>query len=204
MDASTLGCQPLTEANLDDLLNFMETDAFSDNPQWRTCYCVFHYLSDRQDGNWGMRTGADNRMTLTQMVAEKRGLWIVAYRENRIVGWVNADISSAFRRYAERGVKADPKTGIVACFLVAPGFRRRGIAAQLLDAAVKALWEKGVNAVDAYVIVDPKGLAETEKDLGSDQLAHHGPLTMYLKAGFKVIDQQGVISHVRLEKTEGC
>ena len=200
MNDAPVDCRLLSAENLDDLLHFMETDAFSDNPVWRECYCVFHYLCDKQDGNWTTRTGSENRLELTRMVKENRGLWILAYRKNRIVGWVNADLAPRLKRYDELGVKADPDTGIVACFVVDPRFRRRGIASRLLDAAVSALWVRGAKNADAYVITNPKRLSEKEKDLGADQLAHHGPLTMYLKAGFEVIEQQGATSHVRLMK----
>ena len=115
-------CRILTVENLDELLSFMETEAFSDNPEWRTCYCVFHYLSDNQDGQWETRCGSDNRLALTRMVAEQRGLWIVAYQQNRIVGWVNADLRPTLKRYDEWGIGSDPQTGIVACFVVAPRF----------------------------------------------------------------------------------
>ncbi len=198
MNENSIDCRFLSTENLDDLLYFMEGNAFSDNPVWRECYCVFHYLCDKQDGDWKTRTGSENRSTLIRMVRENQGLWIVAYRKNSIVGWVNADLRPRLKRYDELGVENEPYTGIVACFVVDPGFRLRGIASQLLDAAVNALLARGAKNVDAYVITDPKGLSKKEKDLEADQLAHHGPLTMYLKAGFEVIGQQGAISHVRL------
>ncbi|MCL5015521.1 MAG: GNAT family N-acetyltransferase [Firmicutes bacterium] len=199
MNEFPVDCRPLTVENLDDLLNFMETDAFSDNPRWRGCYCVFHYLSDERDGDWTIRSCSDNRTALTRMVEDKRGHWIVAYGEGRIVGWVNADIGTRLKRYDEWGVRVDPATGIVACFVVDPRLRLRGIARQLLNAAVEALWASGVKNVDAYVTTDPKALSESEKELGPDQLAHHGPLAMYLKVGFGVIEQKGAMSHVRLK-----
>lgn len=199
-DKVAVQCRPLTEESLDSLLAFMDRDAFADNPHWRSCHCVFHYLSDETDGAWSERTGADNRAELTARVRTGTGQWIVAYREGQIVGWVNADWRPALRRYDEWETPSEPDTGLVACFVVHPAWRRRGIARQLLDAAVSTLFEQGARRVDAYVIADPAAAARTEPELGPDQFAHHGPLSMYRDAGFVLLEQDGGIAHVR--KTE--
>lgn len=192
-------CQRLTVAELPALIAFMEGAAFADNPHWRTCYCVFHYLSDSRDGAWQGHSGDANRLLLTEMVEAARGHWILAYHHDRIVGWVNADMRPQLRRYDEWGTVNDDRTGMVACFVVDPAFRRSGVARQLLDAAVQALAQMGARHVDAHVVGDPADVAASveEAELGPDQMAHHGPISMYLKARFRVIGENGPIIHVR-------
>ncbi|NMP23359.1 hypothetical protein [Sulfobacillus harzensis] len=74
-----------------------------------------------------------------------------------------------------------------------------GVARQLLDAAVEALRQMGARRIDAHVVGNPADMAASvhEEGLGPDQMAHHGPPSMYEKAGFRVIGENGPFFHVR-------
>jgi GNAT superfamily N-acetyltransferase len=199
MEKLSVECRPVTPENLAALLRFMEERAFADNPHWAGCYCVFHYLADSEDGLWADRTGAQNRARLSSMVKAGAGSWIAAHHpeDGRVVGYVNADMRPRLHRYDEWGTPSDSEVGIVACFVVDPSLRHRGIATQLLEAATDSLWSRGARRVDAYTMADPaKEARESEDGMGEDQMAHHGPLAMYLAAGFRVLDREGSLAHV--------
>lgn len=193
-------CRALTPDNLTELVEFMERTAFVDNPTWSSCYCVFHYLTDAEHGDWAQRSGESNRRALVERVHTQRGQWILAYRDDQIVGWVNADMRPVLRRYDEWETLASADTGMVACFVVDPQWRRRGVARQLLDAAVDALWAQGAERVDAWLVEKPTQMTQDGTTLGADQMAHHGPLAMYLDAGFGIIGRQRPFVHVRRDR----
>jgi GNAT superfamily N-acetyltransferase len=189
----------LEENNLDPFLAFVEGPAFADNPHWRSCYCVFHYLRDASSGEWHGRSAADNKGELCSRVQGGGGRWLVAYYEERVVGWVNADERRVLQRYDEWEAPQRDKCGVVACFVVDPQFRRQGVATQLLSAAVEDLRQRGASTVEAYIVFDPEAAARSsEEGLGADQMAHHGPLAMYEAAGFRVTEHQGPIAHLEL------
>lgn len=199
METLSVACRPVTSDNLAALLCFMGDHAFADNPHWATCYCVFHYLEDSESSSWRDRTGDQNRTLLSSMVGGGTGTWIAAHHpdDDRVVGYVNADMRPRLRRYDEWGTPSEADVGIVACFVVDPTLRHRGVATQLLDAAANALWSRGASRVDAYTIADTaKVAAESDEEVGENQIAHHGPVPMYLAAGFRVADVDGSLTHV--------
>jgi ribosomal protein S18 acetylase RimI-like enzyme/uncharacterized protein YndB with AHSA1/START domain len=66
--------------------------------------------------------------------------------------------------------------GSVACFVIASPYRGHGVASKLLDAAVERLRARGLRAVEAYP-------SRTGDD--SPQGNYRGPLSLFLRAGFK-------------------
>jgi ribosomal protein S18 acetylase RimI-like enzyme len=72
----------------------------------------------------------------------------------------------------------------VLCFVVRPGFRRRGIASQLLAAAVAFARERGARAVEGHPLDD-----SARRVLAME--AYVGVASMFEKAGFTEIDRRG-------------
>jgi len=195
----SVSCQALRPEDLTAFTTFVETEAFSDNPSWADCYCVFAYRQTNTqpdaDGDFDPRAAEQNRATLFRLVKEGRGHWILARHEGRLVGWVNADLLSRMPRYEDWGPLLAGETGVISCFVVHPRLRRRGIARHLLNAAVAALRTMGASQVESWVVRDPKAAAKPP--LGPDQVAYRGPLAMYLRAGFSVVAEKDGVVRVR-------
>jgi GNAT superfamily N-acetyltransferase len=163
---------------LDDYLDYFDNVAFTDNPDWAGCYCYF-YLAGRSTGDWNDRTAAENRSAVGELIATGGMHGYLAYLEGEVAGWCHAGPKGYFPVIVETEELAEPDieaTGSIVCFNIAPEQRRLGIASTLLEAATTGLADMGLTIAEAY----PSTGASTEA-------AHyHGPLPMYLRAGFSV------------------
>lgn len=168
----------LTPESLADWLSFFDNEAFADNPDWASCYCQF-YHANHDERDWGERTGPENRNASIQLIQRGRLRGHLAYVDGKVVGWCqacprtwvpNLDANPDFRSAdAER-------VGSILCFLVAPAYRGSGVAQELLKAACLGLSGGGLEFAEAY----PRSSAK------SDASNYHGPLAMYLSAGFEL------------------
>jgi GNAT superfamily N-acetyltransferase len=78
--------------------------------------------------------------------------------------------------------------------VVAPDARRQGVATVLLDAAVEYLRRRGMTAVEAY-----PPLQSTDDPVLWPRRNYHGPLSMYVKVGFREISRNDWSITVRRE-----
>lgn len=167
----------LTPALLPDFLAFFEGDAFADNPRWGSCFCQFLYV-DHAKVDWAARTGQQNRAAACDRIGAGRMQGLLAYRDGKPVGWCNAAARVLMDGFADEPDADAGSLGQITCFVVAKAHRRTGVATALLDAACAMLERRGLRIAEA----SPLG----EADADGDAKAHHGPLGMFLAAGFTV------------------
>lgn len=160
---------------IDDLLAFFDRDGFTDNPPWASCYCVFYHQDDPQ--TTGNRPWRQNRAELEEHLRDGSTVGYLAYVDGRAAGWCNASPRSAYP--VRRTGQGDDDVGVVACFVIAPPYRRHGLARRLLEAALKGFAARGIRRVEAHPV------------LGTDADApnYHGPLSLYLDAGFTEVER---------------
>jgi len=171
---------------IDDYLKFFEERAFSDNPNWAGCYCVYSHC-ERE--TWSKRYVTQNRNDSIDWI--KKGILngYLAYGNNGVVGWMGVDLRTNYASLNYRVNREDqvhPIASIV-CITVDPEFRHQGIATQLLNHAEKQLKTEGVDIIEAYPYVDSESPAHN----------HKGPFSMYKKAGFKIYEEDGETAVVR-------
>jgi ribosomal protein S18 acetylase RimI-like enzyme len=150
------------------------------------CWCQWFYAGSQ------VATGARaeaNRDALRAQVRQGSPPGVLAYRGGEPVGWCAVAPRPTYTRLprseALRGTSpdelADPTVWSVTCFVVRVGHRRGGVAAALLDGAVRLARESGARAVEAYPVdVAAKG------NTSSAEL-YHGPLSTFLAAGFREV-----------------
>jgi len=162
---------------LEDFLSFFDGAAFSDNPDWADCYCLFYHESAE---GWEQRTRAQNREGAAAMLRSGEMRGFLAYDGDRPVGWCNANRKERFRRLAgqpelwAQGKAAAGRVLSVVCFVIDPGERRRGLARLLLRTACSAAAAEGLDWVEAY----------PRKEASTPAQHYHGPLPLYLSEGF--------------------
>lgn len=165
----------LSPERLPDFLAFFDGEAFADNPRWGSCYCQFLYV-DHAQVHWPSRTAPQNRSAACERVAADRMRGLLAYRDGRVVGWCNAAPRTMLDAFNDEPDPDAERLGQITCFVVAAAHRRSGVATALLDAACAGLQAQGMTVAEASPRLDARNDAEH----------HHGPLSLYLAAGFRV------------------
>jgi len=180
--------KPLRPELHDDLMHFFDVIAFADNPHWAKCFCMFFMRSSGSEHD--LKTKVENRADRSAIVRSGRGNGLLAYRFGRVVGWCHAAPKPELPLLAS----TEAKVGAVVCFMVAPDARRQGVATTLLDAAVEYLTQRGMTAIEAY-----PPLSSSDDPALWPRRNYHGPLSMYLHAGFQEIARSGSAITVRRE-----
>jgi ribosomal protein S18 acetylase RimI-like enzyme len=77
----------------------------------------------------------------------------------------------------------------IVCFVIAPRWRRRGVARTLLDAALSSFAARGIRVVDAFPF--NAGDSTTPSD------HYHGPQSLFRAAGFTVLSDYKNVTVMR-------
>jgi len=117
------------------------------------------------------------------MVRRLRGLTTfgyLAYVDGRPVGWVNASLRSNYGLYQLVDPDGpEPRSVIgIACFVIAPPFRRHGVASALLDRVIADAAARGATWIEGY----------PHNERPSEAGHFRGPRSMYEGRGFQAIE----------------
>lgn len=169
--------RPLTPARLEDFLLFFDREGFSDNPFWASCYCMEAH-SPELAGEWTPGEAARNRAKKSALIRAGEARGYLAYVGGRPIGWCHAaPRTSLAGLMANEEFHVDDPDGVGAiyCFVIAPPYRRQGLAARLLAEAVEGFRAGGLRIAEGY----PR--QETRTTAGG----YHGTLEMFEAAGFE-------------------
>lgn len=180
---------PVTGDRIDDWLRFFDHDAFAGNPDWASCYCLEPHLPASEDDQ--ERPWREVRADMVDLLSSDGAFGYLAYVDGRAAGWVNASPRSSYGLYSTVDPYGpDPKTVVgVSCFLVAPPYRRHGLAEMLLDRVIADAPGRGAQWVEGYPYDDPD-----EGDPGH----FRGPRHMYDERGFEPVEDRAKDTVVRL------
>ena len=156
---------------------------FDRNP----CWCQYWRVSASKYGRTAQGELCDTvnirRNALRAQLAQATPPGVIAYLDGAVAGWCGFGP----RHELERLVRSrtiptvdDRPVWAIVCFLVRPGYRRRGVARALLRGAVQCARSHGAPAIEAYP-VDPGG-----KRIDT-AFAYVGTLPMFEQEGFSRI-----------------
>ncbi len=175
-----LAIHPVTEDRLDDWAAFFDHEAFVGNPEWAACYCLEPHVASRDaPQEVDVRHWRRNREAMLQRLRGGSSFGYLAYIDGHPAGWVNASLRCDYTLHP--GVDEDPPgTEVVgiSCFIIAPPYRRHGLAAALLDRVLADASERGAGWVEAYPFTEDR-----EGDAGN----FRGPRSMYDERGFEPV-----------------
>jgi len=128
------------------------------------------------------KKGAGNKRAFRSVVASRRPPGVIAYQGAEPIGWCaiapRGDYPALARSRVLAPVDGEPVWS-VSCLFVARPFRRRGVSAELLRAAVSLASKRGAKIVEGYP-VEPK---EKKKDV-PDVFVWTGLASAFRRAGF--------------------
>ena len=174
---------------LQDYLRFFD-QAFSDFPHWAGCYCGFydHTFYDDTGNDWDStaKAGPLNRAARSQKISSGEAQGLLAYIDDKPVGWCNAQPRASYanmRHYTVAVTDANEPVGSIMCFLVAPGHRGKGVCTALLNTAVNKFRRDGLQIAEGYPTTNP---SKRTWEIPWAEENYKGPLNVYLKNGFKI------------------
>jgi GNAT superfamily N-acetyltransferase len=179
----------LTKELTEDYIEFFDNRAFSDNPEWSACYCVFFHWNEKYKQS-AKQPGVDihehNRNLAREFINKGILQGYLAYVDGTVMGWCNANDKSGYETLNNENRPdlwddGDDKIKSVTCFTIAPEMRRKGLSTELLQKVCNDAREDGYSIVEAY---PRKNFPEMNKN-------YHGPLALYEKFGFIVHKELG-------------
>ena len=188
MDAA-ITVDRLSPATRDDYLAFFDHEsgpAFADNPEWSTCYCQFYRIARALD--WKSFGGEHNRTAARASIACGEAEGYLARADGAMVGWLHAAPRHKLPHAFER-LKVEPPpidvpvhdAAVIVCFVIAPAWRRKGVASALLDGALEDLRARGVALVDAFPFKSGDSVSPADH--------YHGPMPLFASRGFEPIGE---------------
>lgn len=173
---------PVTADRIEDWTAFFDHDGFVGRPEWAACYCTEPHLTSpiSDPPSEDHRTWRENRELERTALREGRSFGYLAYVDGRVAGWVNASKRSDYALF-RLGAPEDEEVIGVSCFVIAPPFRRHGIAGRLLDRVVADAAGRGAAAVEAYPFV------ATRPDNDSN---FRGSRSLYEARGFEAVEER--------------
>ncbi len=163
--------EPLSLKNWNDL----ET-LFGPRGACAGCWCMWWRLTRSQ---WQKGQGNGNKRRLKNL-ARSQSPGILAYSGSEPLGWCAIAPRAEYRTLARSRVLSpvdDQPVWSVTCFYVARKFRRTGVTAALLRAAVAFARKRGAKIVEGYPI-------EPGKATVAEVFAYTGFSSTFHKAGF--------------------
>lgn len=197
MTAPAITVRRLSTATRDDYLAFFDHErgpAFADNPGWAKCYC--HYPHVAKAIRWESLDAAANRTAMAARIDAAEMDGFLAYAGGETVGWLNAQPLTKLPHCAARMGIPPPRLPVapelaaaIACFVVAPPWRRMGVARALLAGALASFAARGIRVVDAFPF-------KTRPDAGASG-HYHGPAALFREAGFEVLAEHEHLTVMR-------
>lgn len=147
----------LTPDLAEDYVHFFDVTPHDNNIPEHKCYCVC-WCNDDYEGK-DFSSAEKRRNAAIQYVKDGNIQGYLAYHDNEIVGWCNANTKSeclkcaSWRRFMDY-VPLDSDDSIkvksIFCFTIAPEFQRKGIATLFLEQICKDAADNGFDFVEAY------------------------------------------------------
>lgn len=171
-----------------DYIDLFEKRGFIDGDINKGCYCVWHYWTNQHENERSKLPKNEQafvkRNFAIKLIQECKLKGFVAYLDDRMVGFCNADFKENYYRLSRKnnpdlwvGLDENDKVLSVVCYVVDVNMRGKGVATALLEGVCKYAVENEYDYIEAYPSLN---------EFSSTHCG--GPFSMYAKKGFSLID----------------
>ncbi|TML36682.1 MAG: GNAT family N-acetyltransferase [Actinobacteria bacterium] len=159
--------EPVIEDRLEDWAAFFDHDSHAGNPVGGACYCTEAHVIEAGKPPPPHPDWRAHRELMLDLLRTGRAFGYLAYADGRAAGWINASRRSDYTLHrVGAGARPDDSDVVgIACFVIAPPYRRRGVR-----------W------VEAYPFNEGARPASS----------HRGPRAMFEERGFEVVEQRSI------------
>lgn len=188
-EIDSITVEPVTEDRLDDWVSFFDYDSHAGNPVGGACYCTEAHVIEAGKPPPPHPGWRAHRELMLDLLRTGRAFGYLAYVKSSAVGWVNASRRSAYllHRSGPGATPVDDDVVGIACFVIAPPYRRHGVAARLLDRVIADAPARGVGWVEAYPLKE-----------GFGRSTHRGARAMFEARGFLPVEERPADTVMRL------
>ena len=189
----------LDNSLIEEYIHFHKNVAFTDNPEWAGCYCVWYHWNhelDKERSEFENKGGTEFKMHLARRMIEKGQLQgYLAFIDNEVVGWVNTNNRNNYCKLSKNhapkiwdGYNNEVVQSIL-CFTIAPNFRRKGLSGLLLDKIINDAKNENLDFIEVY-----PGTGE------ADERSYRGTLSVYQRRGFTQLKNDPETMRLYLKK----
>lgn len=167
--------EPLTPEIWDDFLEVMGPKGGDAG-----CFCMWYRMKSSE---FGQNEGDRNRRMMEDIVDAGPPPGLIGYRDGVPVGWVQVGLRDQYGRLNRSRVTKpldDRPAWAITCFVIPKEHRRRGVASELLAAAVEYAVQQGAELVEGYPV-------EPRKDQVPDFWSWMGFASMFDSCGFEEV-----------------
>jgi GNAT superfamily N-acetyltransferase len=174
---SNLEFLPVTRNRWLDFVGLFESKGFPHH-----CWCsVWRKVTKKGD----RPTKREKKMAMMRLVDQGIPIGIIAYSDQEPIAWCSIAPRDTYRTLG--GDITRENVWSIGCFFVKRSYRSKGLAGNLLDAAIQYAKENGARYVEAYPV---------ESD--SPSYRFMGLISTFEKAHFKFVKMAGKRRHVML------
>lgn len=171
-----LDVRPATQERFGDLATVLGPK----DPDAKACWCLSYRLSG---GDQRLKNGTSRKEVMRELCAAPVPPGVLGYLEDEVVGWCSVNPRSNYHRLVHsRVIPAvdDRPVWSVTCFVVRTGFRRQGVAVELLEGAVTFAREQWATILEGYP-------ADNADKRLSGAFAYTGTRSLFERVGFAVV-----------------
>lgn len=169
---------------------------FGERGAYAGCWCMWWRLTRSQ---FAEQTGEANRRAMKAIVDSGEVPGILAYADGEPAGWCSLAPRERFasleRSRTLKRVDDQPVWSVV-CFFVARPYRRRGLMAGLLAAAIEYAKDNGARMIEGYPI-EPKAAGLSRFD------GYTGVVSAFRQAGFVEVQRRSEGRPIMRRSIEG-